>query len=69
MIAVSPAARDPVFYYAKSMLGRRLREYWLFSSPADIRPADTFDSLTLATAFRLVGTDEYIENGPISSII
>ena len=65
MIAVSPAARDPIFNFVKAILGRWFREYWLFSSRADKRPADTLDTLTLAKAARLTAGTELIENGPI----
>ena len=49
-------------------MGRWFREYWLFSAPADKKPTDTLDVLTLAKAARLIGGTEQIENVPILAI-
>ena len=68
LISVSPAARDPVFVFAKAILGRWFREYWLYSSAEVNRPRDVLDFSTFAKAARLIGNEEVIENGPILAI-
>ena len=68
MIAVSPAARDPVFCLVEAVLGRWFRERWLLSALADKKPTDALDVLTLAKAARLIGGTEQIENAPILAI-